>query len=461
MMARWINAEPDLKVVAALHNGREAIEQSERAPPGRRPARRRHAGDRRHHGAAAAPGDARDLVVLMVSTLTRRNAEVSLRALSLGALDYLTKPETNRDLTGSLTFRRDLIDKIRALGSRKLGRPGRSAPAPALPVRDPRRIACRSVGPSPSLVPGCTPDAVQDAAVAEAAAILARRAAGAGDRLVDRRTAGGERGDRRPRRDDRSGARPHHPAHAADLHRHLRRASCAVERPVRAARRSTASRYIAGRVYVAPGGRHMRVVRSGTTTADIALDDGAPDQFLQARGRSAVLLGGGGVGRRPPWRSCSPAWDRTDCAAPPTSWRLAAASSRRTRASSVVWGMPGSVANAGLCSAILPIDQIGGPHCALVFRRLVMTPLDYDYLRKLLARALRPRPLGGEAVPGREPAAAGRAPLRSGRSRRARAGAQEGREGRAARRRRRRGDDHQRDRSSSATSCRSSISATP
>jgi two-component system chemotaxis response regulator CheB len=27
-------------------------------------------------------------------------------------------------------------------------------------------------------------------------------------------------------------------------------------------------------------------------------------------------------------------------------------------ASSVVWGMPGSVANAGLCSAILPLDQI-------------------------------------------------------------------------------------------------------
>jgi two-component system, chemotaxis family, protein-glutamate methylesterase/glutaminase len=28
-------------------------------------------------------------------------------------------------------------------------------------------------------------------------------------------------------------------------------------------------------------------------------------------------------------------------------------------ASSVVWGMPGAVANAGLCSAVLPIDEIG------------------------------------------------------------------------------------------------------
>jgi two-component system chemotaxis response regulator CheB len=27
--------------------------------------------------------------------------------------------------------------------------------------------------------------------------------------------------------------------------------------------------------------------------------------------------------------------------------------------SSVVWGMPGSVANAGLCSAVLPLEQLG------------------------------------------------------------------------------------------------------
>jgi two-component system chemotaxis response regulator CheB len=28
-------------------------------------------------------------------------------------------------------------------------------------------------------------------------------------------------------------------------------------------------------------------------------------------------------------------------------------------ATSVVWGMPGAVATAGLCSAVLPIDAIG------------------------------------------------------------------------------------------------------
>jgi two-component system chemotaxis response regulator CheB len=28
-------------------------------------------------------------------------------------------------------------------------------------------------------------------------------------------------------------------------------------------------------------------------------------------------------------------------------------------ATSVIWGMPGQVAHAGLCSALLPLDQIG------------------------------------------------------------------------------------------------------
>ena len=29
-------------------------------------------------------------------------------------------------------------------------------------------------------------------------------------------------------------------------------------------------------------------------------------------------------------------------------------------ATSVVWGMPGAAANAGVCSAVLPLDQIAG-----------------------------------------------------------------------------------------------------
>lgn len=57
--------------------------------------------------------------VIMASTLTRRNAQISLKALSLGATDYIPKPETNRGITTSKTFRQELVDKIYAISGKK------------------------------------------------------------------------------------------------------------------------------------------------------------------------------------------------------------------------------------------------------------------------------------------------------------------------------------------------------
>ena len=117
LFARWVEAEPDLEVVASLRTGRDAVNQVERADPDvvvldvDMP---------ELDGIAALPlllEKRRDLVVIMASTLTRRNAEISLRALSLGAADYIPKPATNREVTGSPTFRRELIEKIRQLRS--------------------------------------------------------------------------------------------------------------------------------------------------------------------------------------------------------------------------------------------------------------------------------------------------------------------------------------------------------
>ena len=39
----------------------------------------------------------RNLIIIMASTLTRRNAEISFKALSLGASDYIPKPESTRE----------------------------------------------------------------------------------------------------------------------------------------------------------------------------------------------------------------------------------------------------------------------------------------------------------------------------------------------------------------------------
>src|SRR6187455_1551081 len=119
LFARWVEAEPDLEVVATLRTGRDAVNQLERVDPDvvvldvDMP---------ELDGLSALPlllEKKRDLIVIMASTLTRRNAEISLKALSYGAADYIPKPETNREVTTSASFRRDLIEKIRTLGARR------------------------------------------------------------------------------------------------------------------------------------------------------------------------------------------------------------------------------------------------------------------------------------------------------------------------------------------------------
>ena len=67
----------------------------------------------------AKPG----LPIIMASTLTRKNAEISMRALALGAKDYVTKPSTTSQLTSAVNFQQELIAKIKALAGRRRGPP--------------------------------------------------------------------------------------------------------------------------------------------------------------------------------------------------------------------------------------------------------------------------------------------------------------------------------------------------
>src|SRR4051795_5926901 len=119
LVSRWVGEEPDLDIVASLRTGREAVDQLLRHNPDvvvldiDMPDL---------NGIEALPlllEKKRDLVVIMASTLSRRNAEISLRALSLGAADYVPKPATNREVTTSASFRRELIEKVRQLGARR------------------------------------------------------------------------------------------------------------------------------------------------------------------------------------------------------------------------------------------------------------------------------------------------------------------------------------------------------
>src|SRR5580658_7328950 len=131
LLARWVDAEPDMQIIASLRTGREAVARIEHSDadvvvldidmP-------------ELDGISALPlllQKKRDLVVIMVSTLTRRSAEISLRALALGAADYISKPETARETTTSVPFRREFIEKIRTLGrGRSASRGYARGPAP-------------------------------------------------------------------------------------------------------------------------------------------------------------------------------------------------------------------------------------------------------------------------------------------------------------------------------------------
>ena len=111
-----------------------------------------------------------------------------------------------------------------------------------------------------------------------------------------------------------------------------------------------------GRIYLAPGGRHMKVGKHGNEVF-IVLDDGAPVNFCkpavdplftsaidvwQGGIMSVILTGMGSDGMR-------------------GGKEIVAAGGSviaQDEATSVVWGMPGAAANAGICAAVLPLNQI-------------------------------------------------------------------------------------------------------
>jgi two-component system, chemotaxis family, protein-glutamate methylesterase/glutaminase len=114
---------------------------------------------------------------------------------------------------------------------------------------------------------------------------------------------------------------------------------------------------LAGGIYVAPGGRHMRVERGAGAGIKIVLGDDPPINFCKPA-VDALFTSAASV-----WGASTLALVLTGMGADGTHGAadiVAAGGSviAQDEMSSVVWGMPRSVAQAGLCSAVLPLDQI-------------------------------------------------------------------------------------------------------
>ena len=353
LFTRWVEAEPDLELAASLRTGREAVNQVERADPDvvvldiDMP---------ELDGMAALPqllAKKPDLIVIMASTLTRRNAEISLKALSLGATDYIPKPDTNREVTTSVAFRRELIEKIRQLGLRaKRFRQPAVAPAPAPVVRPaapaaPAAAPAMPAAPRRVLHPPAHDFALRAMPLTPPHVLLIGTSTGGPQALNAVLGHMASVFDRVPVLITQHMP----PTFTAILAEHLTRL---LNRPVHEA--VDGEPVNAGSVYIAPGGKHMRVVRNNGTAA-IALDGGPLINFC----RPAV---------DPLFASAAEVWGPKTLALVLTGMgsdglqgakAIVAAGGHvlaQDEASSVVWGMPGQVTHAGLASSVVPLDEI-------------------------------------------------------------------------------------------------------
>lgn len=346
LISRWIEAEPDLTVAASIRTGLDAVNQIARVDPDvvvldiEMPDM---------DGITALPlllEKKRNLVVIMASTLTRRNAEISFKALSLGASDYIPKPESTREISAADIFKRDLIEKIHHLGAR---------------LRRPAVVASPSLSPATQPVPAPLPrtSAGTMPAVAEPKLMVRPFSATQPRVLLIGSSTGGPQALMTlvagigPVIDQYPVLITQHmpPTFTTILAEHLARAS---GRPAHEAVDGEPVK--AGQIYLAPGGRHMRVARSGAHPV-IALDDGPQINFC----KPAV---------DPLFTSAVDVWQSGILAVVLTGMgsdgskggkAIAAAGGNiiaQDEATSVVWGMPGAVAHAGVCAAILPLDQI-------------------------------------------------------------------------------------------------------
>jgi two-component system chemotaxis response regulator CheB len=359
LIGRWIDEDPALAVVASHRNGKLAVEDVARSNPDvvlldvEMP---------EMDGMTALPLLLKakpGLVVVMASTLTRRNAEISLKCLSLGAADYVPKPESNSGVTTSADFRNEVIQKVKALGQRALMRSGRGGATAAPRAFAPTPAASTpsaSAGPARSFAPS------QPRMSAPAAAPQLRPYSSVMPRvLLIGSSTGGPQALTKLFAEIGSAITnvpvlitQHMPAtFTSILAEHISKASGR-----RAAEGTHGEPLMPGRIYVAPGGKHMVIGKQGAETV-VLLNDQPPVNFCKPAVDplfdSAVPIFGSAI------LACVLTGMGHDGAA--GAKRIADGGGSviaQDEESSVVWGMPGAVAQAGAAAEILPLGQIGG-----------------------------------------------------------------------------------------------------
>ena len=331
---RTLEAEPTIDVVASVSNGQQAIDALAKRPVDvvvldiEMPVM---------DGMTALP-KLLELVpgvkVIMASTLTEKNAEISLEALQKGAADYIPKPTAKYEIHSADSFKRELVEKIKALGGKT--------------VRTPKKVQLTA-----DRVPSATPKVA-------AAPVAPRPVSKVAPRIIAIGSSTGGPQALFKVFEGLKGQIDHLPVVIAQhmpkaftgiLAEHLSKVA-----KVRCGEGVDGEALEAGRIYIAPGDYHMYVEKSGTGHL-IRLNQDPPENYCRpsveplfrsvARefGPATLALMLTGMGH-------------DGLTASETLVDAGATLIAQDEASSVVWGMPGAVANAGLCSEILPIDKI-------------------------------------------------------------------------------------------------------
>ena len=206
--------------------------------------------------------------VIMVSTLTTKDAEVTILALERGAIDFVTKPTAIAEAKGE-DFKKKVLETLNAvLNSRILSRASsRTSTMPARPVRTGRTVD----DGSSSLAPG-TQDAMKPAATANFKRL---KATGKNKLVALACSTGGPKALQSvipflPKNLDAPMVLVQHmPAgFTKSMADRLNEVS-----PIAVKEAEDGDKLEKGKIYVAPGGKHMEVVKCADGSHKISLNN--------------------------------------------------------------------------------------------------------------------------------------------------------------------------------------------
>jgi two-component system, chemotaxis family, protein-glutamate methylesterase/glutaminase len=274
----------------------------------------------------------RPMPVVMVSSLTQQGADITLRALELGAVDFVAKPRI--DVAGSLgDYTDELITKVKVAAGARIN-PRANLPRAARPV-DARRSA-------DAVLPAASP----------------RRMLQTTERII---AIGSSTGGTEAIRELLAALPPDAPAIVISQHIPAAFSKPFAERmdrssPMSVCQAQDGQYILPGHVYIAPGDHHLMVERDGARyrcrlsdgphvnrhrpSVDVMFRSVAQNVGPNALG--VILTGMGDDGAR----GLKEMLD------------TGAATLAQDEASSVVWGMPGAAVKLGAAQQVLSLHRI-------------------------------------------------------------------------------------------------------